>query len=450
MASTTHPAVYAALTTESLGIPMAPDALSFGNEALNSLAGMPGSHFLAGVVAGATLASAFSVAVRAHASRSTERCIREAYEAHALGRRFRSGRHAGEDDAVSLTDLSEPAAEKPTVSATARHRHEERSLEDVASAYVENVSFSERMAARARGVADVLSERLGGEDMFEGLPVIARADGTVGDVGTGWWDRKLGNSVRRKMLFPGEEDFELKPETSDELLYSVNDVPTGSVRETDGHLGVPQASNTGGRALNVADPGKPARHPVDSSVRSRRISEHVSEVNNGVYPERREYEDLEQGDLWEMALKAMSEKIAQQERHLVDRIDSSGEIIDDSNVSAGTAGEIGELGLSGGAASIKGLHIPEGHPEIVDAETYVDYLVRDEMSKNRSSAVRESSRDYLTLIEGGSKANTRPLRLRRRREPSRLQTARTAYAPRHAATSYSPRHLAPSMSVAEA
>ncbi len=86
---------------------------------------------------------------------------------------------------------------------------------NVAENYVEKETLRERMAARARGVADVLQERLGA-DKFEGLPIIERADGTVGDVGTSWWDARLGDSVRHV----GEKDVMASltvEETSNEL-----------------------------------------------------------------------------------------------------------------------------------------------------------------------------------------------------------------------------------------
>ncbi len=66
---------------------------------------------------------------------------------------------------------------------------------DVAEAYVNRITLADRMAQRAKGVAGVLSERLGASKM-EGLPVIARADGSVGDVGENWWNDAFGKEVR--------------------------------------------------------------------------------------------------------------------------------------------------------------------------------------------------------------------------------------------------------------
>ena len=54
--------------------------------------------------------------------------------------------------------------------------------------------------------------------------------------------------------------------------------------------------------------------------------------------------------------------------------------------------------------------VPAGHPEVVDTETYVDYLLRDELSHNSSLVIRKSSHAHLRVIEGG----TSPLRIRKR------------------------------------
>lgn len=52
---------------------------------------------------------------------------------------------------------------------------------------------------------------------------------------------------------------------------------------------------------------------------------------------------------------------------------------------------------------------PGGHPEVVDTETYVDYLIEDEFSKNSSTVARRSSRRFLRLLEGGTQSTSRHL-----------------------------------------
>ena len=61
----------------------------------------------------------------------------------------------------------------------------------IAENYVNRITFRERMARRAEGVAVALSGRIG-SGMMDGLPVIERADGSVGDVGTSWWTTEVG------------------------------------------------------------------------------------------------------------------------------------------------------------------------------------------------------------------------------------------------------------------
>lgn len=83
---------------------------------------------------------------------------------------------------------------------------------EVATSYVAKKSFRERMEVRARGVADVLSERLDRNPM-EGIPVIERADGSVGDVGANWWDslastrRSFQSSPRVEPSYGGAESY---------------------------------------------------------------------------------------------------------------------------------------------------------------------------------------------------------------------------------------------------
>lgn len=47
-----------------------------------------------------------------------------------------------------------------------------------------------------------------------------------------------------------------------------------------------------------------------------------------------------------------------------------------------------------------GFSHPQGHPEVVDASSYIDYLVHDEMERNRTGSARRFSRAHLTMIEG--------------------------------------------------
>ena len=52
---------------------------------------------------------------------------------------------------------------------------------------------------------------------------------------------------------------------------------------------------------------------------------------------------------------------------------------------------------------------PAGHPEVVDTDSYVNYLIDEEFSHSSSTAVRRSSRDFLRMLEGGTSATSKHL-----------------------------------------
>ena len=97
--------------------------------------------------------------------------------------------------------------------------------------------------------------------MMNGMPVIERADGTVGDVGTGWWSRGIGD----------------KSISSDNALA--------------------------GEA------------PVDAFLHNRNrltpqnITHRVAQIDEGLYPEKRTADDLDKSDMWTSALEALDEKL---------------------------------------------------------------------------------------------------------------------------------------------
>ena len=120
----------------------------------------------------------------------------------------------------------------------------------------------------------------------------------------------------------------------------------------------------------------------------------MAEVNEGMFPERRSADELEHNDVWEEALAAMGETIAQETPVFQDVVGGPS-TIDDPD------------GLEGPTGFIP-FRVPAAHPEVVDTETYVDYLLRDELSQNSAEVVRNSVHAHLRVIEGG----TNPLRLR--------------------------------------
>ena len=262
---------------------------------------------------------------------------------------------------------------------------------DVAEKYVKKTTLAARVAARASGVANVLQARLKA-DMFDDLPIISRSDGTVGDVGTAWWDTAMGDSVRRVTDVTGEE-LAAEPVS----IQSSQSLVAGSSLGRSQHIpAVPSASKT------------------DGAKRSAYISKNVAEVRVGMYPEHRTAEELDQDDMWERALKAMGERIERE----------NGTVPPPTPVFTDLVGDVNTLdevdGLDGDTNFIP-FKKPAGHPEVVDSSSYVDYLIDDEFSKNSSPVVRKSSANYLRVIRGGSQ-KSRPLP---------VQRLRSEYTPKH-------------------
>lgn len=205
--------------------------------------------FVAGAAAGAVVASCVTLVITRASARGVvsvaERSVASAVERSAVaargaaldgepqaGRGEGAARHdfvvepmEGEADAVPtprrrawregssvyFPDLSAAHAAAPGCAPTAPSVAAVASTPDeyagVATNYARAATLAERMASRARGVSNVLAERLSGASeligdaasRFEGVqmadvPVIERSDGTVADVGESWWDDIAGGS----------------------------------------------------------------------------------------------------------------------------------------------------------------------------------------------------------------------------------------------------------------
>lgn len=141
--------------------------------------------------------------------------------------------------------------------------HSTNDYAQIAENYTKLLSWRERTVARAKGAAAVLLERLG-QDPMDGLPIIERADGTVGDVGTAWWTKAVG-----------EESIT--------------------------------------RDFGIAEIGAEAI-PEDFTNHATDISSRISYVDQGVFPEKRTIDELEHVDDWTLALAAMDEHLARHDR----------------------------------------------------------------------------------------------------------------------------------------
>ena len=141
--------------------------------------------------------------------------------------------------------------------------HSTNDYAQIAENYTKLLSWRERTVARAKGAAAVLLERLG-QDPMDGLPIIERADGTVGDVGTAWWTKAVG-----------EESIT--------------------------------------RDFGIAEIGAEAI-PEDFTNHAADISSRISYVDQGVFPEMRTIDELEHADDWTLALAAMDEHLARHDQ----------------------------------------------------------------------------------------------------------------------------------------
>ena len=169
---------------------------------------------------------------------------------------------------------AEPPAKKSQVVSTAAEgvlpvrakkapAHSTNDYAQIAENYTKLLSWRERTVARAKGAAAVLLERLG-QDPMDGLPIIERADGTVGDVGTAWWTKAVG-----------EESIT--------------------------------------RDFGIAEIGAEAI-PEDFTNHAADISSRISYVDQGVFPEKRTIDELEHVDDWTLALAAMDEHLARHDQ----------------------------------------------------------------------------------------------------------------------------------------
>ena len=239
----------------------------------------------------------------------------------------------------------------------------------IAVNYVNRITFRERMACRAKGVAAALSGRIG-SDMMDGLPVIERADGSVGDVGTSWWTTEVG----RERI----------------------DANTGLAADEVAQISIPSSFSADAvRTALEAARKQQSRSRAD-------IASRLAFIDEGVFPEHRSAAEAATDD-WEQALRSMEENLAadpetpnQDPIEFIDAVGNSETLDEPDNMEPDT--------------SFIPFRTPAGHPEVVDTESYVDYLIEDEFGRNSSKAARRTSRRYLRILEGGTSATGTSMR----------------------------------------
>lgn len=377
-----NPAVLAGLMgIVALAAPQTAHALSL-QQASDFVLASPERAFALGVASGALavgVACGAVCAVRARSRRNEEQVaagfapvagtsefpstdLDEKFAADApRPRHMRVVQAAPEPDAETAVSA---AAQVPVVPS-----HATDDYGQIAENYVNRITFRERMARRAEGVAAALSGRIG-SGMMDGLPVIERADGSVGDVGTSWWTTEVG----RERI----------------------DANTGFAADEVAQISIPSSFS--------ADAARTALEAVrEQQSRSRMdIASRLAFIDEGVFPEHRSVVEAATDD-WEQALRSMEENLAadpetpnQDPIEFIDAVGNSETLDEPDNMEPDT--------------SFIPFRTPAGHPEVVDTESYVDYLIEDEFGRNSSKAARRTSRRYLRILEGGTSATSTGMR----------------------------------------
>ena len=251
--------------------------------------------------------------------------------------------------------------------------HSTNDYAQIAENYTKLLSWRERTVARAKGAAAVLLERLG-KDPMDGLPIIERADGTVGDVGTAWWTKAVG-----------EESIT--------------------------------------RDFGIAEIGAEAI-PEDFTNHAADISSRISYVDQGVFPEKRTIDELENADDWTLALAAMDEHLARHDQQQMRKYHPVQlPLIGQAAAEAEVASSV-ELSGAKSAASHKVAAVqmhPSREPNYAgvvaqstamplikatnDTSSHVQDIfdaVEREMAAELQAADERPTRELLRLIEGGT------------------------------------------------
>lgn len=285
---------------------------------------------------------------------------------------------------------SQQASQKSEQQASQKASHLTNSLEDFAEHYAQHESFKERMMTRAQGVREILSSRLS-KNRYSDIPVIERADGSVGDVGETWWSACVDEELQKTGKLAGSQVAQVTGSVS--AVAASAPAPAASVPAP-----APQALASAPAAAAPASK-KPAAYPQLSQ--GQRIARSIAEVDEGVYPMRREVEDLEKKDLFEEALRAMGDAMPADQ--------AKAPIFADSIGGSSTIDEVDDIEAATAFIPFK---VPPAHPEIHDTKSYIDYLVEDEFRRSKQQKHRAHTRSnapvphapMLRVIEGGSQA----------------------------------------------
>ena len=155
-------------------------------------------------------------------------------------------------------------------------QEQQENYEYVAERYVKKQNNKKRRATIAQGVAAVLANRLGLENPMEGLPVIQRADGSVGDVGESWWDEAAEVKVNRNPEPGFSQYLNMDPDWT--AAHPINYTDQGGEGATLASLYAqvkPEVTNY--NFSNIPDPAKPSAavevQPVFRSIHAMDLND---------------------------------------------------------------------------------------------------------------------------------------------------------------------------------
>lgn len=247
-------------------------------------------------------------------------------------------------------------------------------------------TYAERQRNRRRGVRSLLTERLG-SSMMDDIPVITRADGTVADIGTDWWDRTMGNTITRLSDVDDSKRLGMRP--ADETT----DLEAAAV--------LSQAVRREERSRMLADRLPNFDRPLYPETPQQPAAPATATPAAGVSPSSDEEEDE-----FEQAMRAMEDSMP--------------------NRGVTTADDVAVTGVVPTVALDNFQSVGAAAPKPSEAElSHVDDLVQQEVQRNRKDLPRRRRRS-LRVVEGGG-ATERPA--------SPDDTARMAHG------SYRPKHM---------
>ena len=274
---------------------------------------------------------------------------------------------------------------------------------DVAEAYVHSRTVAERMSSRAKGVAEVLSERLNASRM-SGIPVIERADGSVGDVGEPWWDEAV-SAHEGVASGPRPEAPTPAPVPSSPASAAQSVAPAGGEPQERTHASAaPAAAGPTPAVASQATRVMPSRDIISARIASpaldaapgASVPANVTASSASAAGQRW---DEEHQDLWAVALEALDERYQEQI--------GMGPDPDPEPVFSDDLGDGATLDEPDGlerSTKFMTFRPQAGHPEVTDADSYVNLLIRQEFAKSRSAhrLARRSFREHLKVIDGGT------------------------------------------------